>query len=271
MLRVVILIELTCPAEEGIAEAATRKELRYKPLKAEIEDKTRKYPWTAHLLTIEAGARGFVANSMKAFLKKVGFSNKQACRVCKDISEVTARCSYGIWLMRDNKCWNSSRQLVVPQTYIFPPPLLIPPELSYKQKPGPLSTMNCTSITAALAVPVKSSSSTPTPPSPPSSPPPSPPPSHRPGRPLTSPPRFALSPSASSPSDRKEKVARRVTGMVLTLDPESRARLHAFKLLRKSAFRCYRVKRRRVIYHECDWDGTAVCYPRHSIPEGFFA
>ena len=132
-LRVVILAELTCPAEEGIIAASIRKKARYQPLKASIEDEARKYPWTAHVLTIEAGARGFVAKSMQSFFRKIGFTGTLARKVCKDISVVTARCSYGIWLMRNTATWNSSRQLVVPNTedYESPPPLAILPELSY--------------------------------------------------------------------------------------------------------------------------------------------
>ena len=133
-LREVIIVELTCPAEEGIEAAAIRKKARYLPLKEAINASKTKYPWTARVLTIEAGARGFVANSMHAFLKKIGFTSSQARKVCKYVSEVTARCSYGIWLSRSIPTWNSSRQLVVPNSedFVSPPPLTIRPELSYR-------------------------------------------------------------------------------------------------------------------------------------------
>ena len=71
-LRVVLLAELNCPPEEGIVEASMRKQARYLDLKTEIETVKRKYRWTAHLITIP---RGFVANSMFSFLKKLGLSN----------------------------------------------------------------------------------------------------------------------------------------------------------------------------------------------------
>ena len=144
-LRRVILVELTCPAEEGIEAASIRKSARYLELVDSINQDNRKYKWSAHLLTIESGARGFVAHSMRIFLKKIGFSNKQASKVCKDVSEVTARCSYGIWLMRDQQHWHSSRQLVVPngEDYVSPPSLHINPALSYRslvaRSPPPLS------------------------------------------------------------------------------------------------------------------------------------
>lgn len=110
--KLVLLVELTYPAEEGIVEASFRKQARYLPLKKQIEEEKRPYPWKAKIFTIEVGARGFVANSVFSFLRKIGFSSSQARLACKDVSVISARCSYGIWLMRHSKCWNSSRELV---------------------------------------------------------------------------------------------------------------------------------------------------------------
>ena len=101
--RTVILAELTCPAEEGITEAKIRKHARYGDLTKKIEDPSRRYPWKAYCFTIESGARGFVANSLPRFLKRIGFKSAVARYVCQDVSEVTARCSYGIWLARGSK------------------------------------------------------------------------------------------------------------------------------------------------------------------------
>ena len=57
--RTVILLELTCCAEEGVSAAQTRKEARYEELLEEIRGKT----WTARLLTVEVGACGLVGRS----------------------------------------------------------------------------------------------------------------------------------------------------------------------------------------------------------------
>ena len=57
--KIVILIELTCPAEEGIQNATNRKQERYTDLQLLI----RQNNWKSHLFTIEVGARGFVAKS----------------------------------------------------------------------------------------------------------------------------------------------------------------------------------------------------------------
>ena len=110
--RVVIFGELTCPAEEGVLEAKLRKQARY----AELADSIRalKYPWTVHVLTLEVGARGFVARSTYTFLRKIGFSARSAQTTCRHVSEVAARCSYAIYLRHNEKTWISSRTPVVP-------------------------------------------------------------------------------------------------------------------------------------------------------------
>ena len=51
-LKKVILIELTCPAEEGIQAAKVRKQAQYTPL---LENIARMTTWKAMLLTIEVG------------------------------------------------------------------------------------------------------------------------------------------------------------------------------------------------------------------------
>ena len=56
----VMNVELTCPAEEGIQAAQTRKSDRYDPL----TNAARERGWTAESVTIEAGARGFVARTV---------------------------------------------------------------------------------------------------------------------------------------------------------------------------------------------------------------
>ena len=68
----VYVIELTCPAEEGINNAAVRKQVRYDELKTSINSRT---VWTVTVITIEAGARGFVGFSMRRFLSNMGFKS----------------------------------------------------------------------------------------------------------------------------------------------------------------------------------------------------
>ena len=113
-MRVVIFGELTCPAEEGITAAKLFKQSRY----ADTAEAIRglKHPWTVHVLTLEVGARGFVARSTYSFLRKIGFSARAAANTCRQASEVAARCSYAIYLRHNNRDWCSSRTLLVPHS-----------------------------------------------------------------------------------------------------------------------------------------------------------
>ena len=109
--RRVILIELTCPAEEGIVAARIRKEARYMreliPLVKEA-----KPPWSCELVTMEAGARGGVPFSFKKTLRRLGFSSRRAGQMCRAVSEVCARTSYTIWLSRAIPHWDAGRDLL---------------------------------------------------------------------------------------------------------------------------------------------------------------
>jgi len=107
--KTVILVELTCPAEEGITAANIRKSARYDPLVASITDDT---DWTALCFPIEIGARGLVGRSTRKFFRKVGFTNQLATRVCKTLSVVVARCSYAIYLAHSSHNWDRERELI---------------------------------------------------------------------------------------------------------------------------------------------------------------
>jgi len=108
-LKKVFLVELTCPAEEGIEAAAVRKEARYKALCQHVNDSD----WSCRLLTIEVGARGFVAYSFQRFLRSIGLAGRQVSAVCKTIALVAARCSFAIYLARASKHWDAKRALLI--------------------------------------------------------------------------------------------------------------------------------------------------------------
>jgi hypothetical protein len=129
--RTVILGELTCPAEEGIDQAKIRKQARYAPLAEALME--LKHPWAAHVLTLEVGARGFVARSTFTFLRKIGFTPPEARLACRQASEVVARCSYAICLRSNEKQWSSSRTLLVPNA-CKEPTLEVDPSLRAEDK-----------------------------------------------------------------------------------------------------------------------------------------
>ena len=110
MSRVVVLIELTCPAEEGMRNAQLRKETKYTELLDNINSTN---VWKASLWTIEIGARGLVGLSSHKTFVRLGFTSSQAKALCKTLSSVVARCSYAIYQAHRNLAWSHSSDLVV--------------------------------------------------------------------------------------------------------------------------------------------------------------
>ena len=119
----VLMVELTCPAEEGIEAAQVRKEARYLPLQNEIKEHNPN--WSTEVLTIEVGARGYVARTVPRCLKQLGLTPRKVNRVVKDLSTLAARCTYTIYLARENKGWDRRR------------PLLTAIDAASKARPGP--------------------------------------------------------------------------------------------------------------------------------------
>ena len=62
--KTVLLIELTCPAEENFANAHAYKMDRY----ASLVEQIRNAGWSVHYQTIEAGARGFISHRFRKTL-----------------------------------------------------------------------------------------------------------------------------------------------------------------------------------------------------------
>jgi hypothetical protein len=109
MSRNVVLLELTCCAEEGVKAAQLRKEVRYHELVESIGCSG----WNAKLLTLEVGARGLIGNSTFRAFEKLGFASQAASTLCKTLSAVVARCSYAICLAQDSRIWSHNEDLVV--------------------------------------------------------------------------------------------------------------------------------------------------------------
>ena len=107
------MIELTCPAEQGIEAAALRKETRYEELQAAIK------AWgECKYFTIEVGARGLVGLRVHNVLIRIGLTPTAAKALCRRLSEVVARASYALYLAHDSKTWAQSELLVISD----PPP-----------------------------------------------------------------------------------------------------------------------------------------------------
>lgn len=99
--RRVLLLELTCPAEEGIDAANLRKNARYEALRLAIVEAG----WFVEVRPIEVGARGFVARSVPRLLRDLGFSSRELSTLCRTLATVVARCSYTIYLASSSSEW----------------------------------------------------------------------------------------------------------------------------------------------------------------------
>ena len=105
----VIILELTCPAEEGMSAAKTLKEAKYLPL---ITDIINTNQWTVSFFTIEVGVRGFVNNSFWKCFLSLGLSRQIATKLCKKVSLVSAKCSYFIYLAANSPSWEENKSLL---------------------------------------------------------------------------------------------------------------------------------------------------------------
>ena len=99
--KTVVIGELTCPAEENFQAARLYKEARYEHIHMNASAKG----WKVMLKTIEVGARGFVAKTVPYFFRNLGFQRGQVKKICKDVSEISLRCSYHIFLSLKDKKW----------------------------------------------------------------------------------------------------------------------------------------------------------------------
>lgn len=108
-LKRVVLLELTCPAEEGIDNARIRKKKRYNDLLEDI-NKTNN-AWTAMLFTLEVGARGYIAKSVRYCFRRLGLPNRQINSLLKHLAKIVTRCSYAIYLSRRSP-WDKNRILL---------------------------------------------------------------------------------------------------------------------------------------------------------------
>ena len=100
--RLIVLIELTVPAERGVQAANIRKTLSYKDLEAQC----RLNKWSVERMPVELGVLGFVADSMQVALKKLGVWSKT---LHTSLSEMALRCSYLIFLQHKSQVWTSWR------------------------------------------------------------------------------------------------------------------------------------------------------------------
>lgn len=100
-MKIVVLVELTVPLEERTAEAQKRKLGKYDDLVTACKNNG----YEARTLTLEVGSRGWVAPSVGACLKILGFKQEKIKKCLSLCSTTAVRLSYLIYVNRNNKKW----------------------------------------------------------------------------------------------------------------------------------------------------------------------
>ena len=98
------LVELTVPHEENIKAAHERKENRYQTLVEECEEAG----WKATHFPVEVGCRGFIAASVRKWMKVAGLGPKKGKALTKSLQETVEKASHWIWLKREDTTWIES-------------------------------------------------------------------------------------------------------------------------------------------------------------------
>ena len=101
----VILIELTCGDESNFSDQVERKENRYN---RELVPGINNSDWTAKLLTVEIGCRGLWHHTAPALFNYFGLEKRKKKQVLQEAALTSLKCSYAIWLARNNKTWSIS-------------------------------------------------------------------------------------------------------------------------------------------------------------------
>ena len=150
-LRMVLLIELTCPCEENFSDRHLDKNNKYINLCDLIEANG----WICKFFAIEVGARGYCSRSVGTFLKAAGFPPKLSKKLQSDVAFASMKASFKIWLARDNKDW-------VPETISLPEDPS-PPKVQSISQPGPVPRSVSTSTQCNLPISPSPPVTTPTP------------------------------------------------------------------------------------------------------------
>ena len=137
--KTVVLIENTCPDEQNVIQAYTRKTKRYSEPRsrggkshASIVTKLEAMGWKVHLFPVEVCARGHVAFSVRRCMRALGFENKEYNELQRTLEQTAIYSLTVIWNSRDNSVWCPARTTVWPQEDM--PPLEVVPR---RAKPPP--------------------------------------------------------------------------------------------------------------------------------------
>ena len=114
----VILVELTVGDASNFSDQVERKQARYnKELISGLHGSGCK----AQLFTVEVGCRGFWHHTLPALLNYFSVTKRVKKAVFQEAALVALKCSYAIWLARENKKWSpcyniAQRPTILPST-----------------------------------------------------------------------------------------------------------------------------------------------------------
>jgi hypothetical protein len=100
--KTIVWGELTAPLERRIPISAAKKLKRYSTLETQLSLKG----WSAHPHTWEVGAIGFLARSVKNFLRIFLLSNSQLKFALQRVAKASRRSTFYIWNARMSSSWN---------------------------------------------------------------------------------------------------------------------------------------------------------------------
>ena len=94
----IIMVELTVPYENRMEQAHVYKEEKYQDLRKELE----RQGYSAYILPVEIGARGFSGVSAYSLLSKLSITGRKRTSALKTLNETAENCSRWIWTRRND-------------------------------------------------------------------------------------------------------------------------------------------------------------------------
>lgn len=121
--NILVIIELTSPCEENFERRHSEKLEKYAGLSSDC----RAAGWSVYQFAVEIGARGYAAYSLKQCLRKLGADWRTTKKMIKETADSALRCSFWIWLKRDEMVWQpgninppQNKESVVPHRNVVP-------------------------------------------------------------------------------------------------------------------------------------------------------
>ena len=109
----VIIIELTVPTDENLAQANFSKKLKYEDLIQEGQSAG----WELKYVPVQVGPRVFTNNTLRTCFKFFDLTNKETRKALDSVARIALRATYTLWLARNTKQFGSWE--LVNLTYIL--------------------------------------------------------------------------------------------------------------------------------------------------------